>query len=68
MGIAIFTRFYDFFEIPMTYDGFSALFRTRYETFYDLIEKGIKPDAHPAGIQVFEYFLVKLVGENIHLG
>lgn len=65
MAVTIATRFYDFLEIPMTYDEFSALFRTRYNSFIELIEKGVKIDAHPAGIQVFEYFWVKLFGENI---
>lgn len=48
--------------IPFTYDEFSALFRTDFASFGELIEKGVKIDGHPAGIQVFLFYWVKLVG------
>ena len=55
-------RFYNFSEIPITHDEFSALFRTEYSSFGDLINLGVYPDGHPAGVQVFLYYWVKLVG------
>ncbi len=55
-------RFWNYFNIPFTHDEFSALFRTHYNSFSELIDKGVKVDGHPAGIQVFLYYWVKLVG------
>lgn len=60
-------RFYDFFHIPFTHDEFSALFRTEFSSFRDLIRLGVFPDGHPAGIQIFLYYWTKLVGWNTWL-
>lgn len=57
-------RFYDAFNIPFTHDEFSALFRLNFESFSELIEKGVKIDAHPAGVQVFIYYWIKLFGAS----
>ena len=46
-------RFCRLNDIPFTYDEFSAIFRTQFATFGELIEKGVKIDTHPAGVQVF---------------
>ena len=58
--LAIILRFYKAFEIPYTYDEFSALFRTDFNSFSDLINKGVAVDAHPAGVQVFLYYWIRL--------
>lgn len=55
-------RFWNYSNIPYTYDEFSALFRTDFNSFNDLIEKGVKVDYHPAGVQVFMTFWVKIFG------
>ena len=57
-------RIYRLQDIPFTHDEFSALFRTRFDSFADLINQGVKIDTHPAGIQVFMYYWVKLFGEG----
>lgn len=49
-------------EIPYTHDEFSALFRTQFDNFSDLINKGIIIDGHPAGIQVFLYYWTIIFG------
>ncbi len=47
------------------HDEFSALFRTQYDSFCDLVRLGVvQNDSHPAGVQVFLYYWVKLVGFN----
>ncbi len=58
--LAVFLRFYNFFEIPYTFDELSALNRTTYDSFPELIEKGILNDGHPALIQVFLYYWVRI--------
>jgi len=55
-------RFYNYSEIPFTHDEFSAVFRTQFGSFHDLIAKGVVVDTHPAGVQVFLYYWVKLTG------
>ncbi len=60
--VAAILRFYDYFSIPFTHDDFSALFRLNYDTFRELIEKGVKPDGHPAGVQIFLYYWTRLFG------
>ena len=57
-------RFYKFFELPFTFDELGAIDRLHHNTFSELIEKGIKIDFHPAGVQVFLYYWCKIVGEQ----
>lgn len=45
-------------------DELSALSRTVFTTFSDLIKEGVLVDFHPAGIQIFLYYWVKLFGMN----
>lgn len=54
-------RLYHPFSIPYTYDELSALFRTRFNNFDDLIAHGAMIDGHPVGIQVFLYYWAHLV-------
>ncbi len=62
--VAAILRFYRFTDIPFMHDEFSAVFRTSFLSFTELIEKGVKPDGHPAGIQVFLYYWIKLFGNS----
>lgn len=64
MVAATVLRFWKYTSIPYTYDEFSALFRTRYDNFSDLIAFGVKPDGHPAAVQVFMYYWVKYFGDS----
>lgn len=58
-------RFYNYHLLPYSYDEFSALFRTRFDNFRDLIHYGVvTSDTHPAGIQVFMYYWVMVFGEG----
>jgi hypothetical protein len=58
-------RFYDLGNLMFTFDEFSALFRTGFDDFRLLIQKGVvEPDTHPAGVQVFLNYWVKLTGHH----
>jgi len=59
---AIVLRIFDLTAIPFTYDEFSALYRTRFDSFSELIQKGVVVDTLPAGIQVFLYYWTRLFG------
>lgn len=57
-------RFWNFTEITFMHDEFSALFRTDFDSFRDLIVGGVLTDTHPAGVQILLYYWVKIVGWN----
>jgi hypothetical protein len=60
-----FLRFWNYSNLPYSFDEFSALFRTRFDNFSDLIKYGVvTTDTHPAGVQVFLYYWTKLFGES----
>lgn len=65
MLVAAFLRLWQLDEVPFMHDEFSALFRTEYDSFSELIRLGVmQNDSHPAGVQVFLFYWVKLVGYN----
>jgi len=64
LAVAVFLRFYRISDIPFTQDEFSAIFRTDYTSFSDLINYGVKPDGHPAGIQVLLFAIIRIFGDN----
>ncbi|MDX2172302.1 MAG: glycosyltransferase family 39 protein [Bacteroidota bacterium] len=55
-------RLIPLFDYQYTYDELSGLDRTQFNSFSELIEKGVKVDTHPALIQIFIYYLSKLFG------
>ena len=62
-GLAL--RCWNALEIPFTFDELSAMSRTQFNSFRNLIRVGVvEKDSHPAGIQVFLYYWVMLFGER----
>lgn len=60
-----FLRFWNYWNIPFMFDELSAMSRTTYDSFSDLIRFGVvERDSHPAGIQAFLYYWVKLFGDS----
>ncbi len=57
-------RVWDLANIPLMNDELSAIFRTHYDSLGELFEKGIKPDGHPALVQLFLYYWIQIGGEN----
>jgi hypothetical protein len=64
LSVGAVLRFWDYTSIPFTHDEFSAFFRTRFTSFSQLIEYGVRPDGHPAGVQVFLYYWIQLFGAS----
>jgi hypothetical protein len=64
LAIGAWLRCYHLSDIPFTYDEFSAIIRTHFSTFNELIDKGVRIDGHPAGVQVFLYYWIKIFGIN----
>ncbi len=66
MIIGAFLRFYNCVEMSLSNDELSTLKRLQYGSIGDVIEKGVMgTDVHPAGIQVFLYYWVKVFGESV---
>jgi len=57
-------RFYGFPNIPFMYDEVSAWARTGFTNFRELIDRGVKGDGHPAGIQVFLNYWRMFFGDS----
>lgn len=55
-------RFIPLFNYQFTFDEWSGLYRTNFSSFSELIEKGVKIDAHPAFVQVLIYYLSHWLG------
>ena len=62
--VAFVLRAYNFNNIPFNSDELSALYRARFTTFSELINKGVLIDGHPAGVQVFLYYWIKIFGNS----
>lgn len=58
-------RFYDFDQWSLTNDELSAISRTYFGSFSELIDKGIWVDGHPALIQIFEFYWIQLFGNSV---
>ncbi len=56
--------FYGFFNLPFSHDELSALHRCRFTNFNALIQLGVMPDGHPAGVQVWLWCYIKLFGNT----
>lgn len=55
-------RFIPLFNYQFTYDELSGLERTQFSSFSEVIEKGVKIDAHPALVQLLIYYLTQCFG------
>ncbi len=63
--VASILRFWSYNHLPYMADELSALARTQYTNLYDLIFYGVEiNDAHPAGVQVFIYYWIKVFGNS----
>ena len=58
-------RFYGFSDWSLSNDELSAISRTNFNSFSELINKGIWVDGHPALVQIFEYYWIQLFGNSV---
>ena len=58
-------RLYHFDAFSLTNDELSAIFRTKFDSFRELIDLGIlATDPHPAGVQIFMYYWLKIFSDS----
>jgi hypothetical protein len=60
-------RFYPFGTVSLSNDELSALIRTRYPSFGEMVRNGVYTDFHPAGVQSFLYGWTCVIGEDAFL-
>lgn len=63
VAVGALVRLWNYSSMPFTYDEMSALKRTGFSSFSDLIHQGVKIDAHPPLIQVFLNYWVAIFGK-----
>ena len=64
MLVASVLRLWKLGQVPFMHDEFSALLRTRFDSFHDFIQQGIMPDSHPIGVEALLWFWVRIFGWN----
>ena len=63
--VAAVLRFWNYTNIPYMHDELSALTRAQYSNFRNEITYGVAIyDTHPAGVQLFIYYWIKLFGTS----
>ena len=62
MLVAAVLRLWKLGQVPFMHDEFSALLRTRFDSFHDFIQLGIMPDSHPLGVEAFLWLWVRIFG------
>ena len=62
IGLGIFLRLYGIWNFSFMHDELSVISRLHFDNFSELIEKGVKVEGHPAGIQVFLWIWTKIFG------
>lgn len=58
-------RIYNYWDFSLSNDELSALARLDFNSFSELLHKGIKIDGHPAAAQVILYYSTKLFGNSV---
>ena len=58
-------RFHNLGEISFSNDEMSAITRARFETFDELVEKGIKVDGHPALVQTMMWLTIQNINDDV---
>jgi hypothetical protein len=61
---AAFIRLYHLNELSLSNDELSSLSRIKFDSFSEMIRQGVYVDGHPAGLQTFYYFWVKVFGDS----
>jgi len=64
--LAALLRFYNYAGWSLSNDELSALSRLQFDSFGEMIRQGVMlGDFHPAGVQVFLWFWVKVFGNSV---
>ncbi|MBP6531767.1 MAG: glycosyltransferase family 39 protein [Bacteroidia bacterium] len=67
LAISFVLHFINLKDLSLSNDELSAITRARYDTFSEMIVNGAYIDYHPAGIQTFIFFWIKIFGDDAFL-
>ena len=67
LAISFVLHFINLKDLSLSNDELSAITRSRYDTFSEMITKGVYIDYHPAGIQTYIFYWMKLFGDDAFL-
>ncbi len=62
LAFAAILRFYNYSSFSLSNDELSALARLRFDSFSEMVNKGVMIDFHPAGVQIFLFYWTKIFG------
>lgn len=62
--VALFLRLWHYSDFSLSNDELSALSRIYPESVLKTIELGVRPDGHPAGVQIFLHYIVVVFGNT----
>lgn len=62
--MGLFIRLYNYASFSLSNDELSAINRCNYHSFHDLFVQGVGIDFHPAGVQTFLYYWIKVFGNS----
>lgn len=57
-------RFCCYSSFSFSNDELSAIFRAHFPSFMEMIQQGVYPDFHPAGVEIFLYYWIKCAGTS----
>ncbi len=57
-------RVFNYYNWSLSNDELSAITRTGYSSFSEMIAKGARIDGHPVGVETFLFYWIKLFGES----
>jgi len=60
-------RVYNFWDLSLSNDEFSAIARAQPNSFSEFISKGICADIHPAGVEFFLFLWIKVFGTSVFM-
>src|SRR5689334_7241702 len=65
LAVAALLRFHHLGQISFSNDELSALTRARFDSFHELVEKGIKVDGHPALVQTMTWYIIHHFNDDV---
>jgi len=63
--LGLILRLYNYANFSLSNDELSAIYRCNFSNFHDLFQQGVGVDYHPAGVQVFLYYWIKVFGNSV---
>src|SRR4051812_10747539 len=67
LAVSFVLHFINLRELSLSNDELSAIIRAKYDSFSEMIIKGVYIDYHPAGIEAYIFYWIKIFGDDAFL-